>query len=593
MKKLIYTLLLITAFVSPLKAQWQQVGNTLQRTADGKSYRFNLGSPGFAYWYTKAQIDSLSAMYGTLYIKNGTLAQVADFNITGNGVIGGALNVTGPLFVTANSQFINDLLVFGNHTVSGFIKAPSYDVTTANGGSIQYSHTTGVTDWNLTSTHTLTGSGSVSDMNIYGGGSDPFTIWTNTSKRLAIDGSGNFFLNSLSSGTTSNVLYYDTVTGKLTYGAPATGGVTSVSNSDGTITFSPTSGAVVGSVNTAHSFTWANIHGFSNGWTSSANVELKGASSILFDNSLNTITTTLSVNPSVGAPNSVLLPAGSGTLALLTSPAFTGTPTAPTATVGTNTTQIATTAFVLANAGGVPGGSNTQIQYNNSGSFGGNSGFTFVPGLLTLSSSLTSTPRGILAIQTSSDALGSRITMQKSRGGGVITTGDVLGSWTASGHDGTNYVDAAKVLVTSVGAIGTGIVPATMQLQTANTSGTLTTAVTIDQSQNTTITKPILTTSSTVGYVWTATNTAGAGNWAAAASPVSFSYNEIPSGTINGTNVTFTLAHTPTSGTVRLFKNGQLLTPTTDYTVSSGVVTMVVAPTTFPTTDVLLSNYNY
>lgn len=38
--------------------------------------------------------------------------------------------------------------------------------------------------------------------------------------------------------------------------------------------------------------------------------------------------------------------------ALLASPALTGTPTAPTATPGTNTTQIATTAFVTAAAGG-------------------------------------------------------------------------------------------------------------------------------------------------------------------------------------------------------------------------------------------------
>ena len=37
------------------------------------------------------------------------------------------------------------------------------------------------------------------------------------------------------------------------------------------------------------------------------------------------------------------------------SPSLTGTPTAPTATAGTNTTQIATTAFVLAN--GIPSGS--------------------------------------------------------------------------------------------------------------------------------------------------------------------------------------------------------------------------------------------
>jgi predicted NACHT family NTPase len=36
--------------------------------------------------------------------------------------------------------------------------------------------------------------------------------------------------------------------------------------------------------------------------------------------------------------------------ALLASPNFTGTPTAPTASAGTNTTQLATTAYVLANS---------------------------------------------------------------------------------------------------------------------------------------------------------------------------------------------------------------------------------------------------
>jgi hypothetical protein len=39
---------------------------------------------------------------------------------------------------------------------------------------------------------------------------------------------------------------------------------------------------------------------------------------------------------------------GTGNTVLSVSPAFTGTPTAPTATVGTNTTQLATTAFVTA-----------------------------------------------------------------------------------------------------------------------------------------------------------------------------------------------------------------------------------------------------
>jgi hypothetical protein len=45
---------------------------------------------------------------------------------------------------------------------------------------------------------------------------------------------------------------------------------------------------------------------------------------------------------------------GTGSMALSASPTFTGTPAAPTASSGTNTTQIATTAFVLAN--GIPSG---------------------------------------------------------------------------------------------------------------------------------------------------------------------------------------------------------------------------------------------
>lgn len=51
------------------------------------------------------------------------------------------------------------------------------------------------------------------------------------------------------------------------------------------------------------------------------------------------------------------LDSGLALKANLLSPAFTGVPTAPTATVGTNTTQLATTAFVLANQTGGGGGS--------------------------------------------------------------------------------------------------------------------------------------------------------------------------------------------------------------------------------------------
>ena len=66
---------------------------------------------------------------------------------------------------------------------------------------------------------------------------------------------------------------------------------------------------------------------------------------IVFRNATNAYTTTINS----GAPTAnktITLPTETGTLALLASPAFTGTPTAPTAAAGTNTTQIATTAFV-------------------------------------------------------------------------------------------------------------------------------------------------------------------------------------------------------------------------------------------------------
>ena len=67
--------------------------------------------------------------------------------------------------------------------------------------------------------------------------------------------------------------------------------------------------------------------------------------------------------------------------ATLASPAFTGTPTAPTAALGTNTNQLATTAFVLANVG-----TGTVTSVNGSG---GTTGLTFTGGPITTTGTLT------------------------------------------------------------------------------------------------------------------------------------------------------------------------------------------------------------
>jgi len=68
----------------------------------------------------------------------------------------------------------------------------------------------------------------------------------------------------------------------------------------------------------------------------------------------------------------------------------------------------------------------------------------------------------------------------------------------------------------------------------------------------------------------------------------SFVYNEVPSGTVNSSNDTFTLANTPETNTLQLFRNGLLQKETEDYTLSTATITFVTPPTTG---SILLASY--
>lgn len=61
-----------------------------------------------------------------------------------------------------------------------------------------------------------------------------------------------------------------------------------------------------------------------------------------------------------------------------------------------------------------------------------------------------------------------------------------------------------------------------------------------------------------------------------------FVYDETPSGSVNGSNVTYTLANTPVAGTVRVFLNGlrQKVGAGNDYTISGSTITYLTAPLT-------------
>lgn len=80
----------------------------------------------------------------------------------------------------------------------------------------------------------------------------------------------------------------------------------------------------------------------------------------------------------------------------------------------------------------------------------------------------------------------------------------------------------------------------------------------------------------------------GDGTWATIA-PINFATNETPSGSINGSNVTFTLANTPITGSVQLYL-GLYQAPGNDYTISGATITMTSAPLTGQT---LIANYRY
>jgi hypothetical protein len=84
----------------------------------------------------------------------------------------------------------------------------------------------------------------------------------------------------------------------------------------------------------------------------------------------------------------------------------------------------------------------------------------------------------------------------------------------------------------------------------------------------------------------TAASNGGGGTLSAS----NFIYNETPSGTVNGSNVTFTLANTPVTGKVSIFINGLLLPPTA-YSISTATITFVTAPSSTGFNDVILVNY--
>ena len=71
-------------------------------------------------------------------------------------------------------------------------------------------------------------------------------------------------------------------------------------------------------------------------------------------------------------------------------------------------------------------------------------------------------------------------------------------------------------------------------------------------------------------------------------SSLSFVYNEVPAGTVDGTNDDFVFDNTPATGTLQVFRNGLLQKITEDYTLSGATVTFVTPPAV---SSIILGSY--
>lgn len=78
-------------------------------------------------------------------------------------------------------------------------------------------------------------------------------------------------------------------------------------------------------------------------------------------------------------------------------------------------------------------------------------------------------------------------------------------------------------------------------------------------------------------------------------SSASIIWNEVPSGTMNGSNATFTLAQAPDATKIILSLNGLILRPgaSHDYTVSGSTVTLTAQAVKPESGDSLLATYAY
>ena len=78
--------------------------------------------------------------------------------------------------------------------------------------------------------------------------------------------------------------------------------------------------------------------------------------------------------------------------------------------------------------------------------------------------------------------------------------------------------------------------------------------------------------------VWDAANNRWKNGEVSGTSTINFADSETPTGDVDGTNTDFVLAHTPETGSLKVYLNGMRMSLTEDYTLATATITFLIAP---------------
>jgi hypothetical protein len=204
---------------------------------------------------------------------------------------------------------------------------------------------------------------------------------------------------------------------------------------------------------------------------------------------------------------------------------------------------------------------------------------------------LTTQVKGLLPGTNGGTGISSTATYPAS--GTIMTTATAVAAGQMPALTGDCVTSAGAVAVTC----GTGIAHTGVDINTSYqvTATHLASALPINQGGTGSTTG--FSVAGIVGLWSTCTGTkvlAADGNCYSQSGSLNFADSETPSGTIDGVNAVFNLAHTPNpAGSLQLYKNGQLMIAAgSDYTLATAAATFVSAAKP-KTGDVLVASYRY